>query len=136
MARRRKYTYHSDSLPLDAFNTVFVFDSNLAGLHKVGNSLVARDYFNAEFGVSEGITSANSYAIPFKDRFMRPLTLREISARVDKFIQYAKERPDKQFWIMLMGVGKKEYSSHEIAPMFSGCGTNCVFPQQWIPYLR
>lgn len=136
MSRRRKYNYHKDAFPTDGEVYVYVFDSNTAGLHSTGNALIARDMFQATFGVGEGITSAHSYAIPFKDRFIRLLSLKEIAHSVDKFVAYTKERPDVKFWVSLIGVGKREYSNHQIAPMFSGCGDNCILPYQWVPYLR
>jgi hypothetical protein len=49
---------------------IFVFGSNLSGIHGGGAARYAFDNLDAEWGVGEGITG-RSYAIPTKEKNVR-----------------------------------------------------------------
>jgi len=135
MPKRLKYKYHHiDEIPYPS-DYIFVFGSNLAGLHSLDLALIAKNYFAAEFGVGMGITG-RSYAIPVKDRFIRFLSTKEIRKYVDMFKEYTHAHPDLKFWITELGVERRGYKHWEIAPLFLGCNTNCVFPDQWRKILK
>lgn len=136
MAKRLKYKYHnSHTYPDLATNHILVFPSNEAGLHSKGIPLIANCIFGAEFGVGLGVTG-RCYAVPVRDRFIRPLSVNEIKRYVGMLKEYTHNRPDLRFWIMDIGTDKKEYKPHAIAPLFKGCNTNCNFPINWKPYLK
>jgi hypothetical protein len=136
MPKRLKYKYHHvDMLPALPSDHVFVFGSNLAGLHSVDIPLIASTSYGAEFGVGVGVTGG-SYCIPIKDRFIRFLTLKEIKIYVDQFKAHTLANPDTKFWVTHLGIERRGYSHHDIAPLFRGCGPNCNFPLQWRPYLK
>lgn len=136
MPKRLKYKYHHiESIPVFPSDYIFVFGSNLAGLHSIETPLVAKCLFGAEFGVGIGITG-RSYAIPIKDRFIRFLTTKEIKKYVDMFKAYTHEHPELKFWITDLGVEKRGYKHWEIAPLFIGSNNNCCFPEQWKRYLK
>lgn len=136
MPRQRKYMYHKDgTLPEDKREFIFVFGSNTRGAHGKGAALIAKDMFNAEYGVGVGYTG-RSYAIPTKDRFMRPLSLPQIKFSIYLFKDFTHNRPDLKFWVTGVGCGLAGYSASQIAPYFADCNTNCSFPHTWIKYLK
>jgi hypothetical protein len=55
-------------------NCVFVFGSNLGGIHAGGAARYAADNFGAAMGVGEGITG-QSYALPTMDADFQVLSL-------------------------------------------------------------
>ncbi len=135
MGKRLKHRYYNDPDFVDT-EKVFVFGSNLAGLHREAHNELAAKSFGAEVGVYLGKTG-NSYAIPIKNRFIQPLTLNQIKTYVAMFQQFAADQPDMLFHIARLEMGfRKGYKSWQIATMFKGCGKNCFFPHQWKPYLK
>jgi len=99
--------------------TVFVFGSNLSGVHGAGSALEAHKYWGAEMGVGIGPTG-NAYAIPTKDREIRhTLPLRVISLAVMDFIDYAREHTDVMFIVTRVGCGLAGLTDNQVAPMFA-----------------
>lgn len=94
-------------------NEVFVFGSNLAGMHGGGAARMARLYFGAVIGNGDGI-QGQSYAIPTMQGGVDT-----IRPYVDKFIAYARQHPDRQFLVTRIGCGIAGFSPDEIAPLFS-----------------
>ena len=94
-------------------NEVFVFGSNLAGMHGGGAARIAHLYFGAVMGNGDGI-QGQSYAIPTMQGGVDT-----IRPYVDKFIAYAKQHPDKQFLVTRIGCGIAGFSADEIAPLFA-----------------
>lgn len=91
---------------------VFVFGSNIKGLHKSGAAAYAAEHFGAQWGVGEGITG-QCYALPT----MEGKT--SFAKAVKKFISYAKSRQDRIFLVTKVGCGIAGYSVEEVAPLFS-----------------
>ena len=94
-------------------NEVFVFGSNLAGMHGGGAARIANLYFGAVMGNGDGI-QGQSYAIPTMQGGVDT-----IRPYVDKFIAYAKQHPDRHFLVTRIGCGIAGFSPDEIAPLFS-----------------
>lgn len=113
---------------------VFVFGSNVAGLHKAGAAQHAMLEHGAILGKGVGI-QGNSYAIPTKDARLRPLPLFLINLYVKDFLVYASNLPGKKFYVTRIGTGYAGYSDQEIAPMFMNHPTNLILPEQWDLYL-
>jgi hypothetical protein len=111
-------------------NTIFVFGSNLAGIHGKGSALAARKSYGAELGVGEGRTG-NSYAIPTKDKQLKVLSLKAISESVNKFKDYAEKHQDLRFVVVKVGCGLAGYSENNIKPMFTDSPANCELPKGW-----
>jgi len=136
MAKRLKYKYHFNNLlPENSSEYIFVFGSNLAGIHKTDLGEIAQTYYYAETGISIGLTG-NSYAIPIKDRFIRILHINDVKKYVDQFIEFTNNQPDKKFWISDFCIDKKGYKPNQFAILFRGCNNNCNFPLSWKPYLK
>jgi hypothetical protein len=109
---------------------IFVFGSNLAGIHGAGAALDAKMKYGAVIGVGEGHTG-NSYAIPTKNLFIETLPLEAIEASVYKFITYATRNPELSFFVTRIGCGLAGYSEEEISPFFDETPDNCILPYGW-----
>lgn len=93
-------------------NEVFVFGSNLAGMHGGGAARVARLRFGAVMGNGVGM-QGRSYAIPTMQggtETIRPY--------VNDFIAYAKEHPELTFLVTPIGCGIAGFEPEDIAPLF------------------
>lgn len=91
---------------------VFVFGSNLKGIHGGGAARVAYDKFGAVWGQGVGM-QGQSYAIPTMHGGTDV-----IKPYVDEFIEYAKRHPEKKFLVTPIGCGIAGFSESEIAPLF------------------
>ena len=109
---------------------IFVFGSNLSGIHGAGAARDARRLFGAELGVGEGLTG-NSYAIPTKDRRLKTRSLDDIKVSVDTFLQFARSHPEMKFTVTKIGCGLAGYTEDVIAPMFVTAPDNCTLPTGW-----
>lgn len=93
-------------------NEVFVFGSNLAGMHGGGAARTARQLFGAILGVGVGM-QGQSYAIPTMQGGVET-----IQPYVDQFIAYAREHANQQFLVTPIGCGIAGFKPDEIAPLF------------------
>lgn len=100
-------------------NEVFVFGSNLSGIHGAGAAKLAHNSFGAEWGKGEGL-QGNSYAIPTKDKTVyRTLSIAEIKPYVDRFIDFAKENEELTFLVTEIGCGLAGLKPAQVAPLFA-----------------
>ena len=113
---------------------IFVFGSNLAGIHGAGAARYAMAYCGAKRGVGEGRTGA-SYAIPTKDHNLIARSLQSIEGSVNKFLKYASDNPSEKFKVTQIGCGLAGFRPAEIAPMFIPAPKNCQFDLEWESYL-
>lgn len=134
--------FHPDgTLPTDG--EIFVFGSNLAGRHGKGSALTAREQFGAIYGQGEGL-QGQSYGIPTKDG--RPgtppladpaatLSLEDVKAGIERFLEFARSRPDLKFFVVRVGCSLAVHKDEDIAPLFAKAPANCSFPDTWKPWL-
>lgn len=113
---------------------VFVFGSNLAGIHGAGAAKFARLNYDAQWGVGHGPTGT-SYALPTKDKRVISLSLEDVHRYVDTFIEHARLHPDITFDVTCVGCGLAGFSHEEIAPMFINAPSNCRFSSVWERWL-
>ena len=92
---------------------VFVFGSNLAGMHGAGAAWLAFQKFGAVMGCGVGLRG-QSYAIPTMQGGVET-----IKPYVDEFIAFAKSRPDLFFYVTRIGCGIAGFRDREIAPLFT-----------------
>ena len=92
---------------------VFVFGSNLQGIHAGGAARMARIHFGAEMGNGVGI-QGQSYAIPTMQGGVET-----IRPYVDEFIKYAAEHSEKKFLVTPIGCGIAGFEPEDIAPLFA-----------------
>lgn len=109
---------------------IFVFGSNLAGIHGAGAALHARKHCGAIYGQGIGL-QGNSYGIPTKDLRIRTLPLHDIDHYVDNFIDFAIGHPEMTFQVTRIGCGLAGYTDSDIAPMFKYAPSNCLLPEGW-----
>jgi hypothetical protein len=109
---------------------IFVFGSNLAGIHGAGAALYARKHHGAILGQGIGL-QGDSYAIPTKDKKIKTLPLEQIKPHVDEFILFAKSHPELTFQVTRIGCGLAGYTDKDISPMFKDAPANCNLPDGW-----
>ena len=100
---------------------VFVFGSNLAGVHGAGAAALARSRGWALNGKGIGfwhMGNEASYAIPTKGMRIEVLSLEWIDYFVYYFIKDARSKPGWEFLVTEIGCGLAGYTPGEIAPMF------------------
>ena len=106
---------------------IFVFGSNLAGMHGGGAARLAHDCFGAIWGQGVGL-QGQSYAIPTMQGGVDT-----IKPYVDTFIEYAKAHPEKRFLVTRIGCGIAGFKDSEIAPLFNEAVTenNICLPEEF-----
>ncbi len=108
-------------------NEVFVFGSNLDGIHAGGAARVARMRFGAIMGQGIGI-QGQSYAIPTMQGGVET-----IRPYVDDFIKFAQQHPDLTFYVTRIGCGIAGFKDEEIAPLFDAAFDmpNVILPESF-----
>lgn len=106
---------------------IFVFGSNLAGMHGGGAARMACKQFGAIWGQGVGL-QGQSYAIPTMQGGVET-----IKPYVDEFIQFAKQHPRLKFLVTEIGCGIAGFTVEEIAPLFSAARTveNIYLPERF-----
>ena len=92
---------------------VFVFGSNLQGMHCGGAARTAVQKFGAIMGQGEGM-QGQSYAIPTMQGGVET-----IKPYVDRFIELASEWDQTTFYVTRIGCGIAGFTDEEIAPLFA-----------------
>lgn len=115
-------------------NHVFVFGSNLAGIHGAGAARAALRKYGAIWGCGIGF-QGRSYAIPTKDENIKTLPLYEIKKHVEQFLKYAKSHPEITFVLTPIGCGLAGYSPSQIAPFFKDASKNVLMPNQFSEFI-
>ena len=113
-------------------NEIFVFGSNLAGMHGGGAAYVAFKQFGAVMGCGVGLRG-QSYAIPTMQGGVET-----IQPYVDGFIAFASEHPELFFYVTRIGCGIAGFREKEIAPLFAQAVglENVCLPEGFVKILR
>ena len=113
-------------------NEIFVFGSNLQGMHGGGAARVAHEKFGAVWGEGIGL-QGQSYAIPTMHGGVDT-----IAPYVNDFIAFAKERPELKFLVTEIGCGIAGFRISEMAPLFKEALdiTNIYLPQRFVEELE
>ena len=109
-------------------NEIFVFGSNLAGMHGGGAAYVAMEYFGAIWGQGVGL-QGQCYAIPTMQGGVET-----IKPYVDEFISFAKAHQEYTFYVTRIGCGIAGFSDEQIAPLFHDALdiTNILLPEEFV----
>ena len=91
---------------------IFVFGSNLEGIHAGGAARVAYERFGAVMGQGVG-PQGQSYAIPTMQGGVET-----IKPYVDEFVRLAREWDQNTFYVTRIGCGIAGFTDEEIAPLF------------------
>ena len=108
-------------------NEIFVFGSNLRGMHGGGAAYIAHRKFGAIMGQGVGL-QGQSYAIPTMQGGVET-----IKPYVDEFIEFAKEHQNLTFLVTRIGCGIAGFTDNEISPLFKAAHEveNIVLPPNW-----
>lgn len=117
-------------------NEIFVFGSNLAGIHGAGAAAQAFEEWGAKWGQGVGL-QGQTYAIPSKDKNIRTLPINEIKPFVDEFIEFAKQNKHLVFLVTEIGCGLAGYQPQDMAPLFRKAllVKNIFLPERFISSL-
>lgn len=109
-------------------NEIFVFGSNLQGMHGGGAARLAYEKFGAIWGQGVGL-QGQCYGIPTMHGGVDA-----IKPYVDEFIEFAKSHPELTFLVTRIGCGIACFKDEEIAPLFKECIEidNVILPRTFI----
>lgn len=132
--------FHKDgSIPTN--NEVFVFGSNLAGIHGAGAAKLAVQKYRAVYGNGVGwMNEHKSYAIPTKDINIRTLPLSSIEEYIRVFVRVTnndflvRSNEPIKYFVTRIGCGLAGFKDSQIAPLFIGA-RNCSFAEQWKTFI-
>lgn len=112
---------------------IFVFGSNLAGIHGAGAAAYANMYKGARWGEGHG-HYGDSYALPTKDEDIKTLPLDKVSEFIGEFLDYARDHPDLTFHLTPIGCGLAGYSKKQIWPILQmyGVPKNVYLTSTWV----
>ena len=112
-------------------NEIFVFGSNLEGMHGGGAARLAYNKFGAIWGQGVGL-QGQSYGIPTMHGGVDA-----IKPYVDEFIEFAKSHPELTFLVTRIGCGIAGFRDEEIAPLFKECieMENVCLPRSFHEYI-
>ena len=115
-----------------AEDEIFVFGSNLEGLHGGGAALLAYERFGAIWGQGTGL-QGKSYGIPTMHGGVDV-----IAPYVDDFIAFAREHRELRFLVTEIGCGIAGFTVGEMAPLFKDAmdEENIYLPQRFIDILE
>ncbi len=115
---------------------IFVFGSNLLGIHKKGAALCALKKHGAILGQGVGL-QGNSYAIPTKQSPYRSLELVTINKYVADFLNFALFTPEHTYMVTPIGCGLAGWKPCQIAPLFRMCRfvENIKLPKEFIEFI-
>lgn len=111
-----------------AENEIFVFGSNLAGMHGGGAARFAHLHFGAVSGEGVGL-HGHTYAIPTMHGGTDV-----IKPYVDQFIQFAREHSHLTFLVTPIGCGIAGFTPSQIAPLFAPAidVENIILPREFV----
>ena len=128
----RPVRFTPESITSLAPGEVFVFGSNLAGMHGGGAARVAMQRFGAVWGQGVGL-QGQSYAIPTMQGGVET-----IKPYVDEFIAFVRSHPELRFYVTRIGCGIAGFQDCEIAPLFAEAlgVANIVLPESFVAVLQ
>ena len=127
---RAKYT--PEFITELAEDEIFVFGSNLAGMHGGGAAATAHRCFGAAWGKGVGLYG-RSYAIPTMQGGVET-----IKPYVDKFIEFAKSHQEQRFLVTKIGCGIAGFRDEQIAPLFAEAidVKNIILPRDFVEIIQ
>ena len=113
-------------------NEIFVFGSNIRGMHGGGAARIANKKFGAEWGVGEGLTG-QCYALPTMEGGVD-----YIAGKVQNFLVCAKTHPEMKFYVTKIACGIAGFTVAEIGPLFSDAIMleNVILPKEFVEVIE
>jgi hypothetical protein len=127
---RAKYT--PEFITRLADDEVFVFGSNLRGMHGGGAAATAHRCFGAIWGQGVGL-QGQSYGIPTMQGGVET-----IKPYVNEFIAFAKIHPELRFLVTKIGCGIAGFREEQIAPLFADAidVENITLPREFVEIIK
>lgn len=137
LSLKKRFDYTPEYINEIMDNEIFVFGSNLSGIHGAGAAKIAVDNFGAVYGKGIGMYG-NSYAIPTKDENVMTLPLSKIEVYVNDFIKFAEQNPKYNFIVTKIGCGLAGFLVRNIAPLFKDAldMKNIILPKEFVDFNR
>jgi hypothetical protein len=111
-------------------NEIFVFGSNLSGIHGAGAAEYALQHFGAVLWEGEGLMG-QSYALPTKRaNVYDTCSLEEISGAIERLYQTARQNPQLRFYLTRIGQGYAGLKESVIRPLIE----KAMRPSNVIPW--
>ena len=116
----------------DFVTELFVFGSNIRGMHGGGAARIANKKFGAEWGVGEGLTG-QCYALPTMEGGVD-----YIAGKVQNFLVCAKTHPELKFYVTKIACGIAGFTVAEIGPLFSDAIMleNVILPKEFVEVIE
>jgi hypothetical protein len=102
---------------------IFVFGSNLLGIHGAGAARYAKDHLGAQKGAGVGLTGY-CYALPTCHAPGMPMTLDEIRQYAKQFTAFATENSGDDFLLTAVGCGIAGHKPADILALFGDLPDN------------
>lgn len=124
--------YTPDNITELGPDDIFVFGSNLEGLHCGGAARTAFMRFGAIIGQGDGL-QGQSYAIPTMQGGVET-----IRPYVERFLEVASECDQNTFYVTRIGCGIAGFTDEEIAPLFAPALKlyNVILPKTFVDVIR
>ena len=102
-------------------NEIFVFGSNLGGMHAGGAARAAMDHYGAVWGQGVGLQGVDV-----------------IKPYVDEFVAFARQHPELRFLVTRIGCGIAGFAVEEIAPLFADAidDENIILPEDFVKVIE
>ncbi|PHS03650.1 MAG: hypothetical protein COA78_17530 [Blastopirellula sp.] len=112
---------------------IFVFGSNLSGIHGAGAAKYALEKHGAEWGVGEGLTG-QSYALPTKGLNIVDMTFDEVDESIVTFVNFAKDNPTLTFHLTPVGCGLAGHRKSDVWNTLKreGLSSNVLLTSTWV----
>lgn len=121
---------------------IFVFGSNVQGIHGAGAAKYAREKYGARMGVGLGM-AGKSYAIPTRrvehwggKEVWYNLSLGTVRDHVDSFLSFAARSSDLRFRLTAIGCGYAGFTAEQIAPLVARAPENVRLPPEFREVLK
>ena len=98
-------------------NQIFVFGSNLRGIHGAGAAKLACKAFGANYKTGKGMTG-QCYAFPTKDENIQTRPLNKIGESFRELVKCVLDNPHLDFLLTKVGCGLAGYTTDDIAREF------------------
>ena len=112
---------------------IFVFGSNLAGIHGAGAAKDAHKYYGAQWGIGRGLTGS-AYALPTKGWDIQPMPWPWVRENIREFVEFAKGNPKYEFALTPVGTGLAGHSKKDVweALQEFGLPDNVYLTSSWV----
>jgi hypothetical protein len=112
---------------------IFVFGSNLDGIHGSGAARYAAQWHGAVCGQGEG-HRGNSYALPTKGHGITDMTLDHITPYIERFLDYDKSNPRMTFALTPVGTGLDGHTKRDMWAILEkhGVPRNVYLTSTWV----